>query len=82
LDRVKTNPDIQRLEPLGLHRTLLFLLVVGLIIAAFRNADDGLFPAGPRQHGPGVQESLPGAPSATNVAAGRGLASVAGESAP
>ena len=61
---------------MGLHRTFLFLLVVGLIIAAFRRSVVGrVSPSEIRQGAPPADATrVSAAPAPTNSAAGRGLA--------
>ena len=49
---------------MGLHRTFLFLLVLGLIIAAFRRGGGGASSSDPRQAGPPAGAK----PAATSLA--------------
>ncbi len=60
---------------MGLHRTFLFLLVVGLTIAAFRRVGDGVSSSSARQTAPSTDAKPALTASAlTNSTTGRGLA--------
>ena len=65
---------------MGLHRTLLFLLAVGLIIAAFRRGGGGV-PSSQIRAAPPPAAAKPGptAPVLTNSTTGRGLAAAGHE---
>ena len=56
---------------MGLHRTLLLMLAVGLIIAAYRR---GGTPLPPNRGAAPVAKPASTAPTLTNSTAGRGLA--------
>jgi hypothetical protein len=76
---MKNEPAQKTLEPMGLHRTFLFVLAVGLLIAAFRRGG-GVSSSDAHPVPPAAQtNSDPGLSAQTNVDTGRGLLSARGE---
>ena len=64
----------RRLEPLGLNRTLLLLLVIGLFIVAWQRNKNAQAPA--PASAPPVENARPAAAAPTNSVADHNLASV------